>query len=60
MSDNGILTEREATRRGLVVAINPIWKNQLNMTIKKNGVEKCRELARRLARRCRDNPGARD
>ncbi len=53
-------TVREATRPGFVVALNPIWGNQRKKPIKKNGVEKCRDLGRRLARRCRDNPGARD
>ncbi|MEK7678005.1 MAG: hypothetical protein AAB676_19410 [Verrucomicrobiota bacterium] len=47
------------TGRGFVVALNPIWKNQLN-TIKRNSVEKCRQFGRRFARRCRGNPGARD
>ena len=47
---------REATKRGLIVTINPIWKRQHWKTIQKNGVEKCRIYGKWFAERFKDNP----
>jgi hypothetical protein len=46
----------EASNRGLIVMINPIWKNQHQKTIQINGVEKCRAYGKWFAERYKDNP----
>jgi hypothetical protein len=46
----------EATNRGLIVMINPIWKKQHQQTIQNNGVEKCRAYGKWFAERYKDNP----
>ncbi len=46
----------EATKRGLIVTLNPIWKKQHVQTIQKNGVEKCRNYGKWFAERYKDNP----
>lgn len=46
----------QATRRGLVVIINPIWKRHFNALLKANGPEKCRVFGHWFAARYRDNP----
>jgi len=46
----------EASNRGLIVMINPIWKKQHQQTIQNNGVEKCRKYGKWFAERYRDNP----
>ena len=47
---------KQATDRGLVVIINPIWKRSLNEVIKANGPEKCRKYGQWFATRFKDNP----
>jgi hypothetical protein len=47
---------RQATDRGLVVMINPIWKHSLNEFIQANGAEKCRKYGMWFANRYKDNP----
>lgn len=47
---------KQATERGLVVMINPIWKHSLNEFIKANGAEKCRKYGQWFAKRFKDNP----
>jgi hypothetical protein len=46
----------EATSRGMIVMINPIWKKQHSKTIQNNGVEKCRAYGKWFAERYKDNP----
>lgn len=46
---------KHATDRGLVVMINPIWKNSLNDLIHENGPEKCRKYGQWFANRFKDN-----
>ncbi len=46
----------EASKRGLIVMINPIWKKQHQNTIQKNGVEKCYAYGKWFAERYKDNP----
>lgn len=47
---------KQATDRGLVVMINPIWKPSLNELIKSNGPEKCRKFGVWFANRYKNNP----
>ena len=47
---------KQATDKGLVVMINPIWKRSLNEAIKANGPEKCRKYGQWFANRYKDNP----
>jgi len=47
---------KQATDKGLVVMINPIWKRSLNEMIKANGPEKCRKFGNWFANRFKDNP----
>ncbi len=47
---------KQATDKGLVVMINPIWKRSLNEVIKANGPEKCRKYGQWFANRYKDNP----
>ena len=47
---------KQATDRGLVVMINPIWKRSFNEIIKTNGPEKCRKYGQWFASRYKDNP----
>lgn len=46
---------KQATDRGLVVMINPIWKRSLNEFIMANGQEKCRKYGQWFANRFKDN-----
>ena len=47
---------KQATKRGLVVMVNPIWKRQHVVTIKANGVDKCRIYGKWFANRYKHNP----
>lgn len=47
---------REATDRGLVVILNPIWKRSVNDFLQNQGVEKCRAYGKWFAERYKDNP----
>lgn len=47
---------KQATDRGLVVMINPIWKRSLNEIIQAAGAEKCRFYGKWFASRFKDNP----
>lgn len=47
---------KQATDRGLVVMINPIWKRSLNEIIKAAGPEKCKKYGQWFANRFKDNP----
>jgi hypothetical protein len=46
----------EATQRGLVVIINPLWKRSVNEFIKRQGTEKCRRFGKWFGKRYRHNP----
>jgi hypothetical protein len=46
----------QATQRGFVVTINPLWRKQLTTEIKAFGPEKLRAYARWFAARYRNNP----
>ncbi len=46
----------EATKRGLVVIINPLWKRSVNDFIARQGAEKCRSFGQWFAKRYRKNP----
>ncbi len=47
---------KQATERGLVVIINPIWKHSLNEIIQSAGPVKCRKFGQWFASRYKDNP----
>jgi len=47
---------KQATDRGLVVMINPIWKQSLSELLKANGPDKCRKFGERFAQRYKSNP----
>lgn len=47
---------KEATDRGLVVIINPIWKRSVNEFLHQQGEKKCRAFGRWFAKRYRNNP----
>lgn len=47
---------KQATDRGLVVMINPIWKRSLNEIIQAAGPEKCRKYGQAFAIRFKNNP----
>ena len=47
---------KEATGRGLVVMLNPIWKRSVNEFIRRQGEDKCRAFGRWIAKRYKDNP----
>lgn len=47
---------KEATDRGLIVILNPIWKRSVNEFIQQQGENKCRAYGRWFAERYKDNP----
>jgi hypothetical protein len=47
---------KQATDKGLVVIINPIWKHSSTGIIHFNGPEKCRNFGQWFANRFKDNP----
>ncbi|RHI10689.1 DUF4038 domain-containing protein [Bacteroides sp. AM16-24] len=47
---------KEATDRGLIVILNPIWKRSVNEFIQQQGENKCRVYGRWFAERYKDNP----
>lgn len=47
---------KQATSKGMVVMINPIWKHGLDEFIKANGNDKCRKFGQWFANRYKDNP----
>lgn len=47
---------KEATKRGLVVIINPLWKRSVNEFISQQGINKCRAYGRWFAKRYKNNP----
>lgn len=47
---------KEATDRGLVVILNPIWKRSVNEFIQQQGEDKCRVYGKWFAERYKNNP----
>lgn len=47
---------KEATDRGLVVILNPIWKRSVNEFLRQQGEKKCRAYGKWFAERYKDNP----
>jgi hypothetical protein len=47
---------KQATSKGLIVTINPLWKQGSDELIKANGTEKCRKFGQWFAARYKNNP----